>query len=116
MGNPISSVGLTMADKVILLYRMSITSCSWFASKREIIPLLCLGEKLVHVINAQDMTCVLADYLGMTGIDDKLELPFVAEAPTLENMGELIWSGGARKSKEYKAVLNKIVEVITVEQ
>ena len=115
IGNPVSSVGLTMSDKVLLLHRPSIASCSWYASKREIIPLLRLDEKILHIINAHDTSCNLGDYLGRANISVKLELPFIAEASTLENMGTLICSSDTRKSKEYNSVLNKIIEVITVE-
>jgi MinD-like ATPase involved in chromosome partitioning or flagellar assembly len=115
IGNPISSVALTMSTHVLLLHRPSVVSCSWYASKKEVIPLLRVDGKLIHIVNAYDGSCKLDDYLGRTGINTKLELPFVAEAPLLENMGTPIFISDGKKIREYNTVLNKIVEVISVE-
>jgi len=116
IGNPISSVALTMSANVLMLHRPSIASCSWYASKKEVLSLLRIDNRLIHIINAYDGSCKLDDYIGRTGINAKLELPFVAEAPVLENMGTPIFNSDSKKIREYKSILNKIAEVISVEQ
>lgn len=116
IGNPISSVALTMAAHILLLHKPSVASCSWLVSKREVMSLLRVDSKLVHVINAYDGSCKLEDYFGKTGVSTKLELPYIAEAPMLENMGTPLYNTDGKKIREYKTIMNRIVEVITVEQ
>jgi MinD superfamily P-loop ATPase len=113
VGNPISSVGLTLSDTILLLHRPSLASGQWWSSKRDIIHLLQCKDRLLHLLNAYDKSCVLSEYLSNTGVKPLLEFPFVQEAPTMENMGTPLFSAKSKKAREYQDILEKLAGEVT---
>lgn len=105
LNNPLSSIGLTMADKIVTVHRASVKDCVWFSSMRSMIGLLRLADKTVHVLNSYDKTCDKVAYLNGLGLKFDFDLPYVDNARILENSGKPIYS-----SRNGTGVYRKMVE------
>ena len=105
LNNPISSIGLTMADKVIAVHRASVKDCVWFSSMRSVVGLLRLSDKTVHILNAYDKTCDKVAYMNGLNLKFDFDLPYVENAKVLENSGKPIYT-----SRNGTIVYRKMIE------
>ncbi|GHV10084.1 hypothetical protein FACS1894217_15310 [Clostridia bacterium] len=112
LGNPVSDVGLAMSDRILLLHKPSVASCSWYTSKSEVSRLLKIDDKITHILSAYDNSCSIEAYREKTGVTFDFELPFVSEMPSLENAGTPITLTNQRSAKDYKAALENIVKKV----
>ena len=107
LNNPISSIGLTMSNKIIRVYKVCAKDCIWHNAVENLTSLLHIRNKTINVINGYDKTCDKMAFLSGTNIKPDFELPYVANCSTLINSGKLIInskSGGG----QYKKVLQRL--------
>lgn len=114
LNNPISSIGLTMADKIINVHRASVKDCIWFSAMSHMIGLLHLSDKTIHILNAYDKTCDKAAYINSLGLKFDFELPFVDNARILENSGKVIYSS-RNGTGVYKKIIQRIASMLISE-
>lgn len=58
LNNPVSSIGLTMADKIINVHRASVKDCIWFSAMSHMIGLLHLAIKYIGMVGAAMSTAI----------------------------------------------------------
>ena len=107
LNNPISSIGLTMSNKIIRVYKVCAKDCIWHNAVENLTSLLHIRNKTINVINGYDKTCDKMAFLSGTNIKPDFELPYVANCSTLINSGKLIInskSGGG----QYKKVMQRL--------
>ena len=107
LNNPISSIGLTMSNKIIRVYKVCAKDCIWYNAVENLTSLLHIRNKTINVINGYDKTCDKMAFLSGTNIKPDFELPYVANCSTLINSGKLIInskSGGG----QYKKVMQRL--------
>ena len=114
LNNPISSVGLTMSDKIITVHRASVKDCVWFSSMQNLIGLLHIAEKSIHILNAYDKTCDKVAYLNGLGLKLEFELPYIENAKILENSGKLIYDS-RNGTGVYRKMLQRLAAKIITE-
>ena len=114
LNNPISSIGITMADKIINVHRASVKDCIWFSSMSHMIGLLHLSDKTIHILNAYDKTCDKAAYINSLGLKFDFELPFVDNAKILENSGKVIYDS-RNGTGVYKKIIQRIASMLISE-
>lgn len=107
LNNPVSSIGLTAASKIVAVHRVSAKDCLWQFSMQNTMRLLHLQEHMIDVLNGYDHTCDKAQYLNSIGIRFGFELPYIQNAKALENAGKQIYRSGMG-TKEYKKVMQRL--------
>ena len=105
LNNPLSSIALTMSDKVVTVHRASVKDCVWFSSMRSMVSLLRLSDKTIHILNAYDKTCDKVAYFSGLGLKFEFDLPYITNAKILENSGKQIYS-----SRNGTGVYRKMIE------
>lgn len=107
LNNPISGIGLTMANKVVRVYRVSAKGCIWHKAMENVSELLHINQKSIYVINGYDKTCDKMAFFGNTGIKPDFEIPYIADCDTLINSGKLIYNSVLGKG-QYKKTMQKL--------
>ena len=110
INNGISSIGLTVADKVLTLHKPSIAANLWHASCG-----MLRGYLGIDVKNL-DILCRLNDchpsMLDVTGISFKHALPRVKLAPACENEGKPLYIVDTGECKAYAKAVDKLCSKI----
>ena len=114
LNNPVSSIALTMSDRVVTVHRASVKDCIWYSSMKSMISLLHLADKTIHILNAYDKTCDKVAYLNGLGLRVEFELPFVDNAKILENSGKLIYCS-KNGTGIYRKMLQRLAAKIITE-
>ena len=114
LNNPVSSIGLTMADKVIAVHRASVKDCIWFSSMASMVSLLHLSDKTIHTLNAYDKTCDKIAYINSIALKFEFELPFVENAKILENSGKQIYNS-RNGTVAYRKLIDRLAAKIIAE-
>lgn len=114
LNNPVSSIGLTMADKVIAVHRASVKDCMWFSSMASMISLLQLADKTMHILNAYDKTCDKIAYINSITLKFEFELPYVENAKIMENSGKQIYNS-RNGTGIYRKMLDRLASKIIAE-
>lgn len=111
LNNPVSSIGLTMAYKVIRVYKVCAKDCIWHKAMENLTDLLHLRNKTITVINGYDKSCDKMAFLN--GLDTKpdFELPYVLNCQTLTNSGKLIYNSKLANG-QYKKMIQKLASQI----
>lgn len=107
LNNPISSIGMSMASKIVTVHRVSVKDCSWQSSMENTVRLLHLADKQLHVINSYDKTCDKVAFISNIGLKFAFELPYVQNAKILENSGKLIYES-KMGTREYKKIIQRL--------
>lgn len=107
LNNPISGIGLTMANKVIRVYKVSAKGCIWHKAMENVSELLHINQKSIYVINGYDKTCDKMAFFGNAGIKPDFELPFITDCDTLTNSGKLIYNSILGKG-QYKKTMQRL--------
>lgn len=107
LNNPFSSVGLTMANNVVVVHKASTKDCLWQSSIENTVQLLNLESKIMHVLNGYDRTCDKMSYLSGVGVKFDAELPCIHNAQVLMNSGKNLYSSGGLH--EYKKTIQRLV-------
>lgn len=107
LNNPISSLGITMSNKIIRVYRVSTKDCVWYAAMDNLTDLMHIRSKTINVINGYDKSCDKMAFLNSSGIKPDFELPYIQAAATLSNSGKLIYDSRT-VSGQYKKIIEKL--------
>jgi len=110
INNPISSVALTLSSTIFTLHQPSIAGCLWLKGMEDFILQLHLKDRLIHILNANDGSCPIEDFLKSTGLHYAQELPFMKAASTYENAGTPIYLNTDKESKRYSRVVDAIAD------
>lgn len=111
LNNPVSSIGLIMANKIIRVYRVCAKDCIWHKAMENLTDLIHIQNKTITVINAYDKSCDKLAFLS--GLDTKpdFELPFVANCSILTNSGKLIYNSKISNGF-YKKIIQKLASQV----
>ena len=107
LNNPVSSVGLTMSNKIVRVYKVCIRDCIWHKAMKNLTDLLNVGNKTITVINAYDKSCDKLAFLNALDTKHDFELPYISNAPILTNSGKLIYNSKF-VSGHYKKTIQKL--------
>ena len=113
LNNPISSIGMTEADKLLVVHRPSVKDCLWHDSMRNVFDLLNLSYKTAHILNAHDKSCDLSAYKSSIGLTFDFELGYVENANIYANTGQAIVFHDLKQEREYisgmKALTSSVI-------
>ncbi len=112
INNPISSVGLWLADRIFILHRPSIRAQLWYRSVSEFIRELHIGDKQIHILRTSNGDFDDRLYQTMTELPFPWELPYVKRAGELENAGTPLYFFRDRSCRRYSKVLGQIAHKI----
>lgn len=114
LNNPVSSIGLTMSDKVVNVHRASVKDCMWYSAMANMISLLHISGKTIHILNGYDKTCDKISYIKNLNVKLEFELPYVENAKILENSGKLLYSS-RNGTGIYRKIMQRIAAKIISE-
>lgn len=109
INNPVSGVGLWLADKVLTLHRPSIAAQMWQTAISDFVRELHLEEKQTHILLSPNGEFDEKTYRDMTGLTFTYGFPHIKRAGELENAGTPLYFFRDRSCGRYKKVLEKIV-------
>jgi len=108
INNPISSVGLWLADRIFTLHRPSIAAQMWYQGVSDFIRELHISEKQLHILRAPNGEFDDQAYKIMTEISFGYELPYVKRTGELQNAGTPVYIHRDRHCRRYSKVLERI--------
>ncbi len=113
LNNPISSIGMTEADKLLVVHRPSVKDCLWNENMMNIIDLLNVSYKTAHILNAHDKSCDLSAYKSSIALSFDFELGYVGNANIYANTGQAIVFHDLKQEREYisgmKALTSSVI-------
>ncbi len=112
MTNPISGVGLWMADKVFTLHKPSIAAQMWQKGVSDFVKGLHIAEKQTHILKTPNGEFDDKTYKSMMELSFDYELLYVKQASELENAGTPLYFFHDRHCRRYSKVLEKIADEI----
>ena len=110
--NPVSGVGLWLAERIYTLHKPSIAAQMWHIGVSDFVRELHIGEKQIHILQAPNGDFDDKNYRSMTGLSFAYELPFVKRAGELENAGTPLYFFRDRTCRHYGRVLERIANGI----
>lgn len=113
LNNPISSIGLTMSNKIIVTHKAATADCLWQSSMDNTMQLLNLTDKSIHLLNGYDKTCDKMAYMNNVGVKFDFELPYVPNAKILMNSGKPFYIS-ATVPGEYKKAMQKLASQVMI--
>ena len=108
LNNPVSSVGLWLADTIFTLHRPSIATQMWYKGVSDFVRELHLAEKQTHILLTPNGEFDDKTYRSMTDLPFAYELPYIKCASELENAGMPIYLTNDRSCRRYGKVLEQI--------
>ena len=110
INNGISSIGLTVSDKVFTLYKPSVAANLWHASCGKFRDYLGIDVKTVPILNRSN-SCH-PSLLDRARVSFKYALPRVGIAEACENDGKPLYIVNSRECKAYARVVDKLCTAI----
>lgn len=110
--NPVSGVGLWLAEKIYTLHRPSIAAQMWHKSVSDFSRELHIADKQTHIQVSPNGEFDDKLYRGIMELTFSYELPYIKRAGELENAGTLLYSFHDRSCRRYSKVLEKIASSI----
>ena len=107
LNNPISSIGLIMANTIIRVYRVSAKCCIWHKAMENMSELLHMNNKSIFVMNGYDKTCDKMAFLSSIGMKPDFELPYITDCDTMINAGKLIYDSKI-STGQYRKTIQKL--------
>jgi MinD-like ATPase involved in chromosome partitioning or flagellar assembly len=108
INNPVSGVGLWLADTIFTLHRPSIATQMWYKGVSDFVRELHLAEKQTHILLTPNGEFDDKTYRSMTDLPFAYELPYIKCASELENAGMPIYLTNDRSCRRYGKVLEQI--------
>lgn len=108
VNNPLSSVGLWLADTIFTLHRPSIAAQMWRIGVADFVRELHLAEKQSHILLAPNGEFDDKAYRSLTELPFVCELPYLKRAGELENAGTPLYFFKDRLCRHYAKVLEQI--------
>lgn len=113
LANPISGVGLWLADTVLTLHRPSVAARLWQTGVAAFVRELHLAEKQTHILLSPNGSFDEKTYRDMTKLTFAGELPYVKRASELENAGMPLYLFRDRACRRYRRVLDQLADALT---
>jgi MinD-like ATPase involved in chromosome partitioning or flagellar assembly len=110
--NPVSGVGLWLADKIFTLHKPSIAAQMWHQGFADFVRELHIAEKQTHVLQAPNGEFDDKTYRGMIELPFAYELPYIKRAGELENAGTPLYFFRDRPCRRYGKILEEIAKGI----
>ena len=110
--NPISGVGLWLAERIFTLHKPSIAAQMWYRSVSDFTRELHIADKQTHILVSPNSEFDDKAYRSMMEVPFAYELPYIKRAGELENAGTPLYSYHDRFCKRYSKVLEKIASSI----
>mgnify|MGYP001157466556 FL=1 len=110
--NPISGVGLWLAERIFALHKPSIAAQMWYRSVSDFTRELHIADKQTHILVSPNGEFDDKAYRSMMEVPFAYELPYIKRAGELENAGTPLYSYHDRFCKRYSKVLEKIASSI----
>lgn len=107
LNNPVSSIGLTMANKIVIPHRASTKDCIWQSSMDNTMNLLNLNDRAIHILNGYDKSCDKMVYMNSVGVKFDFELPYVPNGKILDNSGKPFYNAPSVPN-EFRKTMQKI--------
>ena len=108
VSNPVSGVGLWLADTIFTLHRPSIAAQMWHKGVSDFVRELHLAGKQTNILLAPNGEFDDKAYRSMTELPFVYELPHIKRAGELENAGTPLYSVHDRPCRRYGKVLEHI--------
>ena len=112
LNNPVSGVGLWLAETVITLHRPSIAAQLWQVGVSNFVRELHLLDKQIHILLSPNGSFDEKAYRDITKLNFICGLPYIRRAPELENAGLPLYFYRDRACRRYKKVLEKLAKRI----
>jgi len=112
VNNPVSGVGLWLADRIFTLHRPSIAAQMWHRGVADFVRELHIGEKQSHILQTPNGEFDDKTYQGLTSLSFTYELPYTKRAGELENAGIPLYFFHDRICRRYGKVLEEIAKEI----
>lgn len=112
LNNPVSGVGLWLADTVFTLHRPSIAAQMWRTAVSDFVREMHLLEKQTHILLSPNGAFDDKTYRDITDLTFAYELPHIRRTAELENAGTPVYFFRDRTCKRYGKVLDKIVGTV----
>jgi MinD superfamily P-loop ATPase len=110
--NPVSGVGLWLADRIYTLHKPSIAAQMWHEGVSDFVRELHISEKQIHILQLPNGEFDDKTYRSMTGLPFAYDLPYIKRAGELENAGTPIYFFHDRTCRRYGKVLEQIAKGI----
>lgn len=110
VNNPVSGVGLWLADTIFTLHKPSIAAQMWHRGVADFTRELHIGEKQIHIMQAPNGEFDDKTYKSMTELSFAYELPCIKRAGELENAGTPLYFYRDRSCRRYGKVLEQIAD------
>ena len=111
LNNPGSSIGLTLSNKIIRVYKVCAKDCIWHKAMENLTDLIHIRSKTITVVNAYDKSCDKMAFLNGLDVKPDFELPFVSNCATLTNSGKLIYNNKLANG-HYKKTIQKLASQV----
>jgi len=111
LNNPVSSIGLTMSNKIVRVYKVCAKDCIWHKAMENLTNLIHIRSKTITVINAYDKSCDKLAFLNGINIKPDFELPYIVNCPVLANSGKLVYNSKL-VNNQYKKTVQKIASQV----
>ena len=110
--NPISGVGLWMAERIYTLYKPSIAAQMWHRGVEDFVRELHIADKQINIMCAANGEFCDKTFKNLIELSFEHELPFVKQAGELENAGTPVYFFKDRKCRLYSKVMEQISDEI----
>lgn len=111
LNNPITAMGLYLADIACVTYNPSYDSIYWHKTMQTLFNQMLLEDRLIPVVSPHDMGCSMDQFFRETGIEYAKILPTVDRAKIYENSGTPIYFK-KEKSKQIKSYRQAVDQVL----
>ncbi|KJS88099.1 cobalamin biosynthesis protein CobQ [Peptococcaceae bacterium BICA1-8] len=112
VSNPVSGVGLWLAERIYTLHKPSIAAQMWHEGVSDFVRELHIADKQTHILQLPNGEFDDKTYRSMTGLSFAYELPYIKQAGELENAGTPIYFFQDRTCRRYGKVLEQIAKEI----
>lgn len=112
VSNPISGVGLWLADTIFTLHKPSVAALMWYQGMSGFAHEMNIKDKQLHILQAANGEFDDKTYREMSEFSVCFELPYVKRAGELQNAGTPMYFFHDRSCKRYNRVFEKITDKI----
>lgn len=112
VANPVSGVGLWMAERIYTLYKPSIAAQMWHRGVEDFVKELHIADKQINVILSPNGDFCDKTFKNLIELSFEYELPFLKQAGELENAGTPVYFFKDRRCRRYSKVLEQISDEI----
>lgn len=106
--NPVSGIGLWLAEKIYTLHKPSIAAQMWYRGVSDFTRELHIAQKQTHILLAPNGEFDDKTYRSMMELTFLYELPYIRRAGELENAGTPLSLFHDRVCRQYGKMLEKI--------